>query len=112
MATKSRQVVAVTGGGTGVGRAVVLQFAQRGFDIALFYCSSKCAAESTAAEALALGASVLVQRVDVASDSSVKEGIAAALTHFGRIDVLVNSAAVTQLVPFSDLDAVRLEVPN
>ena len=105
-----RRVAAVTGGGTGVGAAVVLRLALAGFDVAIFYRSSKESAERTAAEATAAGAHVLLLRVDVAEDDSVKAGFAAVLERFGRLDVLVNSAAVTQLIPFADLDAANDDV--
>lgn len=107
-----RRVAAVTGGGTGVGAAVVLRLAAAGYDVAVFYRSSKDAAERTAAEATAAGARVLMVRVDVAEDESVKAGFAAVLERFGRLDVLVNSAAVTQLIPFTDLAAATDDVWN
>ena len=105
-AASTRRVVAVTGGGTGVGAAVVRRLVAAGFDAAVFYKSSRGSADAVGAEAMAAGARILVQQMDVASDVSVRAGIAAALAHFGRLDTVINSAAITQLIPFTDLEGV------
>lgn len=102
-----RRVAAVTGGGTGVGAAVVRRLASAGFDAAVFYNSSRESADAVGAEASAAGARVFVHQMNVGDDASVRSGIAAALAYFGRLDVVVSSAAVTQLIPFADLDGVR-----
>ena len=48
MPDKAKKVALITGGGTGVGRSVTLQLAERGFDVAINYSRSEDDAESTA----------------------------------------------------------------
>lgn len=102
-----RKSAIVTGGGTGVGRATVLQLAATGFDVAIFFNSSKAAAEQTATDARGEGATVQVHQVDVTDDAATREAVLKAVAVFGgRLDVLVNSAGATKLIPFAELDAV------
>ncbi len=108
--TASKPVALVTGGGTGVGRAAVLQFAQRGFDVAINYSRSADDAEATAGDAGQLGAASQVIACDVADDRQVRAMIEACRTRFGRLDVLVNNAGRTHFIEHADLDAVTDEV--
>jgi 3-oxoacyl-[acyl-carrier protein] reductase len=106
-----RQCAIVTGGATGVGHATVLQLASSGFDIAIFYNSSKAAAEETARDARAAGANAFIFQVDVTKDLAAREAVSAAVAAFGgRLHVLVNSAGATQLIPFANLDAATDDV--
>jgi 3-oxoacyl-[acyl-carrier protein] reductase len=101
-----RPVAIVTGSGTGVGRACVLKFAQRGFDVVVNYSRSATEAEETAQLATDLGARVLTLRCDVSNDESVREMARTVETEFKRLDVLVNNAAMTYFVDHSDLDGM------
>lgn len=107
MASIARRVAAITGGGTGVGAAIARQLASSLFDVVIFYNSSREAAESIVESVTACGARALALQMNVTDDVSVKAGIAATLSHFGRLDLLVNNAGITQLIPFSDLEGVR-----
>lgn len=102
----SRPVALVTGSATGVGRACILQFARRGFDVVVNYARSEADARQTAAEAEALGCTVLLICCDVSDDARVGEMISEVGQTFGRLDVLVNNAATTSFVEHSDLDAL------
>ncbi|TWU47292.1 3-oxoacyl-[acyl-carrier-protein] reductase FabG [Rubripirellula tenax] len=106
MNERSRPVALVTGGGTGVGRACVLQFARRGFDVIVNYSRSSTDAESTAREAESLGATAIAMACDVSDDTAVRTMIAAIESQFGRLDALVNNAAMTNFVPHEQLDAL------
>ncbi|HVB11469.1 MAG TPA: SDR family NAD(P)-dependent oxidoreductase [Bacillota bacterium] len=89
----------VTGGGTGLGRAIAVMASRQGARVAVNYSRSREAAESTAAE---IGG-VAIQG-DVATDAArVVEEAAATL---GGLDVLVNNAGTTVHVPFRDLDGI------
>jgi 3-oxoacyl-[acyl-carrier protein] reductase len=101
-----RPVALVTGGGTGVGRACALQFAERGYDVVVNYSRSAGDAEQTVAEVAKLGANALAYQCDVSSDAEVRGMIDTIEQRFGRLDVLVNNAATTNFIPHADLDAM------
>lgn len=96
----------ITGGGTGVGRATVLELAGRGFNVAVNYSRSKEAAEATAAEAGKLGVKAVAIACDVSSDEQVRGMVEQCRREFGRLDVVVNNAGTTHFVPHTDLEAM------
>jgi 3-oxoacyl-[acyl-carrier protein] reductase len=102
-------VAIVTGGGTGVGRATVLQLSRLGFRVVLNYSRSRSEAESTVAELQAAGGQAVCLQADVAVDSDCRRIAALALETFGRIDVLVNCAGTTEFISFPDLESVSTE---
>ncbi len=106
MPNASRPVALVTGGGTGVGRACILQFASRGFDVVINYSRSQDDAEATASDAESMGATAMTVQCDVASDADVREMISSIDRRFGRLDALVNNAAMTHFIPHDDLEAL------
>jgi citronellol/citronellal dehydrogenase len=84
-------VAVVTGGGTGIGRAVALELARCGADVVI--CGRRREPlEKTAAEIEALGVRVLAVPADVRDDVSVRHLVGSALERFGHIDTLVNNA--------------------
>ena len=99
----------ITGGGTGVGRATALELARRGCAVLINYSRSKHEAEQTAAEAAALGVRALAVQADVAQDADCRRMIETAVREFGRLDVLVNNAAVTVFIKHDDMEAVQLD---
>ncbi|MEM7259640.1 MAG: SDR family oxidoreductase [Pseudomonadota bacterium] len=84
----------ITGSGRNIGRAIALELAANGCNIVLNGSSNQSACESVAKEVEALGAKVLIAMGNVGvRDESV--AIAnAGLTRFGRIDILINNAAI------------------
>jgi 3-oxoacyl-[acyl-carrier protein] reductase len=101
-----RRVALITGGGTGVGRACSIQFAQRGYDVVVNYSRSAKEAEETATEVAKCGGRVLTLQCDVSDDSAVVKLIATIQSEFGRLDTLVNNAAMTHFVDHQDLDGM------
>lgn len=86
----------VTGATRGIGRAIALELASRGADIAFNYAKSVDAAESLANELEALGVRVQATQGDVANTESAAEMVKQVRDTFGRIDFLVNNAGVTR----------------
>jgi 3-oxoacyl-[acyl-carrier protein] reductase len=110
MSAKGRPVALVTGSATGVGRACVLQFATRGYDVVVNYSRSVEEAHETVAKAKSLGAEVLLVQCDVSDDALVQKMIEATREEFGRLDVVVNNAATTKFIEHSDLDSMTEDV--
>ena len=84
----------VTGGARRIGRAIALALAQAGADVAISYRMSRTEAAQTAAEITAIGRNAAVVECDVRSESSVASAVGAAASQLGRLDILVNNAAV------------------
>jgi NAD(P)-dependent dehydrogenase (short-subunit alcohol dehydrogenase family) len=84
----------ITGGATGIGRAIAAALAREGCRIAVNYIGAPDAADDTVAELNALGVEALALAADVRHAGAVRSMTAVAAEHFGRLDVLVNNAAV------------------
>jgi len=100
----------VTGGGTGIGRAVSLALAQRGVAVAVNYSRSRDNAEETAHDIEAMGGRALAVQADVADEGAVRSMTAHVAAHFGGVDFLVNNAATTQYIALTKLDEVTDDV--
>lgn len=92
------RVAIVTGASRGIGRAIALGLAREGASIVVNYVTDLAAAEEVAAEIGERRA--VVVRCDVGDLSQHAVLLAAAREHFGRIDILVNNAALTRRQPF------------
>jgi NAD(P)-dependent dehydrogenase (short-subunit alcohol dehydrogenase family) len=105
------KVAVVTGGGTGIGHAICVRLAKAGAKgIVVNYSRSEDHAQATAAELGALGSETLVHKADVSDDSAVMAMVAATVTRFGRLDVLINNAGTTRFIAHPDLDGLTEEV--
>ena len=103
------KVALVTGGGTGVGRAIVLQLARFGVAVAVNYSKSKDDAEATAREARELGVRALAVQADVSDESQVKRMVAEVQQHLGPVEILVNNAAFTRFTDLANLHALSAQ---
>ena len=92
------RVAIITGGAQGIGKAYALRFAREGAHVVVADLRSD-AAEAVAAECSALGPRAMAIGVDVSSEASATALADAVAREFGRIDVLVNNAAL-----YFDLD--------
>ncbi|REE75458.1 3-oxoacyl-[acyl-carrier protein] reductase [Rhodococcus wratislaviensis] len=89
-------VIAGSGAGNGLGRSLALGFAQAGADLTLNYFREDAAAfNGLLAELRGLGARVTAIEGDISVEPTAEELAASALREFGRIDVLVNNAAIS-----------------
>jgi len=104
------KVALVTGGGTGIGRATAIMLAEAGADVAVNYSRSVDEAQSAVAEIEALGRKALCVRADVSDDGEIKAMVDQVVAELGGLDILINSAAVGEFIPFTDLDALTPEV--
>jgi 3-oxoacyl-[acyl-carrier protein] reductase len=87
------KVAIVTGASRGIGRAIAVDLARAGADVALFGRDEAALAESAAAcEQARPGAKVSTHPVDVAQESAVADGVVAVLQEHGRVDVAVANA--------------------
>jgi len=92
------KVAIITGAGQGIGRAIALRFAREGADtVVVGRTLSKV--EETAREAEKVGGKSLPVKADVSIAADVANMVKAAVDKFGRIDILVNSAAIIIRVP-------------
>lgn len=109
--SNARKVAIVTGSSSieGVGGATAALLAQRGFDVAISYRSNSAGATEVAEACASHGAGTLVVRGDVAEEHDCEAIVSAALERWGRIDALVNNAAITRPVALHDLDGVTKE---
>ena len=94
MDVRSKTVV-VTGAGRGIGRAIALQLARRGADIALFDLNA-AELEETAALCAAEAVQARGYRVNVADEGEVSAAMTRVATDFGRLDGLVNNAGIVR----------------
>jgi 3-oxoacyl-[acyl-carrier protein] reductase/pteridine reductase len=95
--------VLVTGGARRVGRGIALVLAEAGADVAITYRTSRAEAIETARAIENLGRRALAIECDVRSEDSVRAAVADAFGHFGRLDLLVNNAAVFESAPLDSL---------
>jgi len=97
------KVALVTGGAKRVGKAIVLALARRGCKLVVHYRTSQSEAEETVRELLAAGHEAMAIQADITQEADVERMIETAVAQFGRIDVLVNNAAVFFRTPVDTL---------
>src|SRR3546814_5005494 len=93
----------VSGAGRNLGRAIALEFAQRGCNVVVNGLSHRDACEKTAEAVRQRGAKAFVALQDVGQSSAVKQIAKTALAEFGAVDIAVNNAAFSPSKPFLDM---------
>ena len=99
------QVALVTGGAVRAGRAITLALADAGYDMVVNYYSSEAPARTLEAELTGRGREVLLAQGDVSDASAVGQIGQAVRERFGRLDVLVNSAATFISTPLLEIES-------
>jgi NAD(P)-dependent dehydrogenase (short-subunit alcohol dehydrogenase family) len=97
----------VTGGARRIGREIALTLACAGADVTITYRASKGEAEQTVKAIEDLGRRALAVECDVRSEDSVRSAIAASMEFHGRLDVLVNNAAVFETAPLNEISVAQ-----
>jgi 3-oxoacyl-[acyl-carrier protein] reductase len=88
------RIALVTGAGRGIGRAIALKLADDGATIAIHYGQSRDAATAVVAEARAKGVDAESFHADAAAAGAIRELVDGVARRFGRIDIVVNNAAI------------------
>ena len=102
-ANSQRKIAIITGGAKRLGREIALTLARAGFDVAITFRTSKDDAEETARAIRGLGVRSAAHALDVRDEASVYGAVSAIAEEFGRIDVLVNNAAVFESAPLAEI---------
>jgi NAD(P)-dependent dehydrogenase (short-subunit alcohol dehydrogenase family) len=105
------KVAIITGGDSGIGKAVALDFAKEGATVAIVYLEEDTDAADTEKEILAIGGKVRLFKGDVREESFCKQVAVSTLEQFDAIDIVVNNAAVQfeQTEP-TDITAAQLRL--
>ncbi|SHL41442.1 NAD(P)-dependent dehydrogenase, short-chain alcohol dehydrogenase family [Chitinophaga jiangningensis] len=88
------KVAIITGGDSGIGRAVAVHFAREGAEVAILYHKEVEDAEKTAELVAAKGKSAMLVKMDVSSEKSCVQSVAKVMKQFGQLDILVNNAGI------------------
>ena len=88
--------IIITGAARGIGRAIALECARRGANVAFNFVKSRAQAEDLASEIKSLGVNALAFQCDVGELKAVREMVNAVKKEFGAIDGLVNNAGLTR----------------
>ena len=93
----------ITGGNTGIGRAVALAYAAEGADVAIAWIDRQAEALSLVAAVEAMGRRALALRCDVTSEAQVVAAFAAAAGAWGGIDIVVSNAGIQRPQPITEM---------
>ena len=89
------KVALVTGGAVGIGRSIALELARKGASVAINYRSSANEAETLVKEIESLGVGAVAIRADISSFEGAKALVDEVVTHFGKLEIVVNNAGIT-----------------
>jgi 3-oxoacyl-[acyl-carrier protein] reductase len=104
------KVVLVTGGATGIGRAMCLQFAREGAAVIVNYSKSKDRAKEVVDLIDAMGGQAAEIQADVSRDRQARQLIDKAVARFNRLDILINNAGWTRFIPHDELEELSEEI--
>jgi 3-oxoacyl-[acyl-carrier protein] reductase len=104
------KVVLVTGGATGLGHAMCLQFAREGAAVIVNYSKSKERAKEVVDRIDAMGGQAADIQADVSRDNQARQLIEKAVARFNRLDILINNAGWTRFIPHNELEGLSEEV--
>ena len=98
------KTVLVTGAAKGIGAAIVEEFAREGYQVLLHYNTSKQKAQNLKEKLTNNGQNVEIYKADLTKKAEVEQMVDTILSKYGKIDVLVNNAGISQIKPFADIE--------
>jgi 3-oxoacyl-[acyl-carrier protein] reductase len=104
------KVALVTGSGRNIGRATVLKLAREGAHVVVNARTNQAEADAVVREVQGLGVKAIAVIADVARTNQVEALASRALSEFGRVDILINNAAIRPHKPFTELTTEDWEV--
>ena len=99
------QVALVTGGSRGIGRAIAVELAKRGANVAFNYLKNHVAAREAEEEIVATGAECFRLRAHVGDEEAVETLVRQVNDRFGRLDIVINNAASGVMRPSTELSS-------
>jgi NAD(P)-dependent dehydrogenase (short-subunit alcohol dehydrogenase family) len=104
------KVALITGGDSGIGRAVAVHYAREGADLGIVYLNEHEDAQETKCLIEAEGRACLLQAGDISDETFCREAVAATIERFGKLDVLVNHAGEQHpTAGIEEISAAQLE---
>lgn len=97
------KAVLITGSSRGIGAATAEYFAKQGWAVAVNYRSSREAAEELVSDILQRGGTARTFRADVGREEDCRALVSAVVSEYGRLDALINNAAIDEMMPFDML---------
>lgn len=86
----------VTGASRGIGKAIALELAKQGANVAVNYSGSEAKAQAVVEEIEDMGVKACKVQADVANETNVKDMVKKVITQFGTLDILINNAGITR----------------
>lgn len=105
----TRPVALVTGAARRIGRAIALELAANGFDVAVHYRSSEADARTTVAALQSAGAAAQTFQADLVDEAACRALVPAVVERFGRLDAVVNSASIFEPDDVASFSAASME---
>jgi glucose 1-dehydrogenase len=97
------QTALVTGGNSGIGRAIAVELGKAGANVVVNYVARPEDAEAVAGEVRAAGSGAMIAKADVSDEGQVRSMFAAAVEEFGTVDILASNAGMEKNAPFHEM---------
>jgi NAD(P)-dependent dehydrogenase (short-subunit alcohol dehydrogenase family) len=97
------RVAVITGGSRSIGRAIALGFAREGASLVVNFVNDADAAKQVVEEARKIGSDAVAVQADVSKKAEVDQLMQRCIDQFGRLDILVNNAAIIKRTPFLEI---------